>query len=100
MPRPRTFDEDQVIEDAMQLFWSRGYEATSLTDLTATLGVHPGSLYRVFGDKHELFLRALDRYRDTQTLPAIAALGEDGPVLDHIRAMLAGVVRDAIAEPR
>ena len=50
----------------MELFWTRGYEATSVSDLTAELGVHPGSLYRTFGDKHVLFLRALARCRDSQ----------------------------------
>jgi AcrR family transcriptional regulator len=58
------FDEQDIIDHAMELFWTRGYEATSVADLTAELGVHPGSLYRTFGDKHALFLRALARYRE------------------------------------
>jgi len=70
----------------MELFWTRGYEATSVADLTGELGVHPGSLYRAFGDKHALFLRALARYRETQARPLAPALLAGGPVLPRIRA--------------
>ena len=51
MPRPRGFDSDHVVDRAMELFRTQGYDATSVSDLTAELGVHPGSLYRTFGDK-------------------------------------------------
>jgi len=54
--------------------------------------VHPGSLYRTFGDKHALFLRALDRYRETQALPLAPALLAGGPVLPRIRAALVGFI--------
>ena len=68
--RPREFDVDQALDDAMQAFWTKGYEATSLTDLMAATGLHKGSLYQAFGDKHSLFLQALHRYlaemRETQ----------------------------------
>jgi TetR/AcrR family transcriptional repressor of nem operon len=60
--RPRQFDEDEVLDAAMQAFWSKGYEATSLGDLMAATGLHKGSLYQAFGDKHALFLQALQRY--------------------------------------
>jgi len=64
--RSRGFDDQQVVERAMELFWTKGYTATSVSDLAGTLGVYPGSLYRTFGDKHALFLRALAHYRDSQ----------------------------------
>jgi TetR/AcrR family transcriptional regulator, transcriptional repressor for nem operon len=73
MPRPRHFDEQDVVDRAMELFWTEGYEATSVTDLTAQLGVHSGSLYRTFGDEHALFVRALGRYRETQAIPLAPA---------------------------
>ena len=60
--RPRQFDEDLALESAMQAFWAKGYEATSLADLMAATGLHKGSLYQAFGDKHSLFVRALNRY--------------------------------------
>jgi TetR/AcrR family transcriptional regulator, transcriptional repressor for nem operon len=102
VPRPRSFDEEQVIDRAMELFWTRGYEATSVCDLTAELGVHPGSLYRTFGDKHALFLRALARYRDSQARTLAPALLAGGPVLPRIRAALVGFIELAAEqdEPR
>jgi AcrR family transcriptional regulator len=62
MPRPRKFDETDVIAAARDEFWSRGYAATSVDDLTSVTGLGKGSLYGAFGDKHGLFLRALDDY--------------------------------------
>ena len=65
MPRPREFDESDVVAAARDEFWSRGYAATSVDDLTAVTGLGKGSLYGAFGDKHGLFLRALDDYIGT-----------------------------------
>lgn len=62
MGRPRTFDLDEAIDRATDVFWSRGYEATSISDLKGALGIETGSLYKAFGSKHGLFLAALDRY--------------------------------------
>lgn len=98
VPRPRKFDVDHVIDSAMELFWTRGYEATSLSDLTAELGIHPGSLYRTFGDKHALFLRALERYHETRALRVGSALLAGGPVLPRIRGVLIGLIEIAAEE--
>ncbi len=65
--RPREFNEDSALEAAMRLFWERGYEGTSLNDLTEAMGVNRGSLYATFGDKESLFLKALARYADGPT---------------------------------
>jgi AcrR family transcriptional regulator len=62
MARPRTFDEGDVIAAVRDEFWNRGYAATSVDDLTAATGLGKGSLYGAFGDKHSLYLRALDDY--------------------------------------
>ena len=62
--RPRKFDRDEALETAMRLFWSRGYEATSISDLTAAMGITPPSLYGTFGDKKSLFLEAVERYQE------------------------------------
>jgi len=62
MARTREFDEEKVLEAAMQLFWEKGYEATSLSDLTARMGIQRPSIYSTFGDKKELFEAALRRY--------------------------------------
>jgi AcrR family transcriptional regulator len=60
--RPRTFDTDAALENAMQVFWRKGYEGASLSDLTAAMGINPPSLYAAFGSKDELFRKAMDRY--------------------------------------
>ena len=60
--RPREFDEEQVLDAAMKAFWTNGYEATSLADLVSVTGLHKGSLYQAFGDKHTLFVQTLNRY--------------------------------------
>ena len=67
MPRPREFDEGTALQAAMECFWQRGYEATSLRDLTASMGLTAPSLYNAFGDKQRLFARALERYLDNTT---------------------------------
>src|SRR4030088_2756118 len=84
----------------MELFWTRGYEATSVADLTEELGVHPGSLYRTFGDKHALFLRALTRYRDSQARALAPALLAGGRVLPRIRAALVGFIQLAAEQEK
>jgi len=60
--RPRSFDREAALDAAMRLFWEHGYEATSLAQLTAAIGVSAPSLYTAFGDKEALFLQAVDRY--------------------------------------
>src|SRR5512138_2229745 len=62
MARPREFDVDQALDRATQLFWARGYEATSVQDLVDALGVNRASLYATFGDKAQLFTAVLRRY--------------------------------------
>src|SRR6187399_1247477 len=60
--RPRAFDIDAALEKAMQVFWQKGYEGTSLSDLTEAMGINRPSLYAAYGNKEELFRKALDRY--------------------------------------
>jgi TetR/AcrR family transcriptional regulator, copper-responsive repressor len=60
--RPRAFDRDDALDRAMLLFWNRGYDATSVSELTDSMGITPPSLYAAFGDKKRLFLEAVDRY--------------------------------------
>lgn len=60
--RPKLFDNDEILEKALQVFWERGYEGASMAELTSTLGVNKPSLYAAFGNKEELFRQALSRY--------------------------------------
>lgn len=62
MVRPREFQEDKALEKAMLLFWEKGYEATSLSDLTTSMGIQKPSIYAAFGDKKDLFEAALRKY--------------------------------------
>lgn len=64
MARPRTFDPDEVLNSAREIFWRKGFHGTSLDDITAATGLAKPSLYAAFGDKDALFLKVLDRYHD------------------------------------
>jgi AcrR family transcriptional regulator len=79
--RPRTFDADAALENAMRIFWRKGYEGTSLSDLTDAMDINPPSLYAAFGSKEGLFRRAMDRY-------------EAGPANYTPRALLARTARE------
>jgi AcrR family transcriptional regulator len=60
--RPRAFDPDKALDAALQVFWRKGYEGASLSDLTVAMGINKPSLYAAFGDKQALFRKAVDRY--------------------------------------
>lgn len=77
MPRAKCFDRDEALQNAMQAFWENGYEATSVQDLVDRMGINRGSLYDTFGDKHQLFLEALDHYT-IESLSRNAALKKEG----------------------
>ncbi len=102
MGRPREFDIDRALEDAMYVFWSHGYHATSLTDLTEAMHLKRGSLYAAFGDKHQLFLAAFDRYTDSLVEQTMAAVLE-GPgveidALDALRTYLYEFAQRAVGD--
>jgi TetR/AcrR family transcriptional repressor of nem operon len=60
--RPQEFDRDEALAKAMEVFWKRGYEATSVQDLLDGMGIHRGSMYNTFGDKQSLFVEAIEHY--------------------------------------
>ena len=80
--RPISFDKDAALEAAMLLFWERGFEGTSMADLTQAMGLNPSSIYAAFGDKHALFSLAVRRYLETRARYAEEALAE--PTLDKV----------------
>lgn len=99
MPRKAAFDRETALKNAMELFWSKGFHATSLKDIEAALDMRPGSIYAAFGSKEALFEAALDLYSDTSAKALAAAMAEAGSPLGglaaHIRnlgAMMAGAV--------
>lgn len=96
--RPRSFDDAQVVDGALELFWRRGYAATSFRDLKAELGVLPGSLYAAYGDKHALFLRTLSRFAE-RTRQQATDLTAASPVLPRARDLLVAVLDAAHDTP-
>jgi TetR/AcrR family transcriptional repressor of nem operon len=96
MARTREFDTEAAVSRAMELFWTRGYEATSVRDLTGHLGIGQGSLYAAFGDKDGLYRAALGHYRTTLAADALTSLGEGVDARSAIRTMLVERVRIAV----
>jgi AcrR family transcriptional regulator len=84
MPRPRAFDEDQLVATAKQLFWDHGYGSTSVGDLEAATGLSRSSLYTAFGTKRDLFAAALRLYLETFIDPLLSPLEGDGAGLREI----------------
>lgn len=72
--RPRSFDTDAALDAAVLVFWEKGYDGTSLTDLTSAMGINRPSLYATYGNKRDLFIRAIDRYATTHGSRAFSAL--------------------------
>src|ERR1700720_4979751 len=90
----KQFDRIEALDRAMAVFWSRGYEATSIDDLVRATGIGRGSLYGTFGDKRQLFLAALDRYWNTVGMEMFAELSD--PDARHaIERMFDALIRRA-----
>jgi AcrR family transcriptional regulator len=86
--RPRSFDKEKALASAMRIFWEKGFEQTSLADLTTAMKIAPPSLYAAFGSKEGLFLEALDLYRTTINPEIRDALLSEGPVKEAIQGFL------------
>jgi TetR/AcrR family transcriptional repressor of nem operon len=78
MGRPKKFEREILIEKAMKVFWAKGYEATSISDLAEAMGILSGSLYNMFGDKKSLFLESLELYEATAQRMFLSVLEEPG----------------------
>ncbi|MER6995338.1 TetR/AcrR family transcriptional regulator [Streptomyces sp. NPDC000410] len=99
MARPKQFDPEIAVDQAMEVFWRKGYAATTPQDLTDALGIGKGSLYNAFGSKHALFEKALHRYRDSQALALVELVGESGPVKVRLRKVLRLLAETDLADP-
>jgi TetR/AcrR family transcriptional repressor of nem operon len=96
MARPREFDEAAVLDAAIQQFWLRGYEATSVRDLADQMGIAGASLYNAFGDKRALYERSLNRYLDQTFRERIRRLEHGLPPRDAIVAFLQEIIKRSL----
>ena len=100
MARTKEFDPDAALRDALELFWERGYEATSMADLVDHLGVARASIYATFGGKRELYLKALDRYGELAHPHLLSELSQPGPALPAVRALVTRYALEAAQDDR
>lgn len=98
MARPREFDETAALNAAMQCFWARGYEATSVRDLASDMGITGASLYNAFGDKRSLYRRALEHYLDRSVRERIGRLEASLSSRDAIAAFLQEVIERSLSD--
>jgi AcrR family transcriptional regulator len=96
--RPRTFDPDTALRQALDLFWERGYEGTSLKDLAEAMGIASASIYACFGSKEDLFRKVMALYGTTSGGPPRRALCEQPTTRAAIHEMLRAVA-DEITRP-
>ncbi len=97
MGRPRKFDTDRAIEVASDLFWRKGYDQTSLQDLTAAMGISAPSFYFAFGSKEALFMRVVEAYRRERVIAVRQALAR--PTLGQALARMFEVVIEFLTDP-
>jgi AcrR family transcriptional regulator len=98
MARPKEFDRDEALKRAMTVFWEKGYEATSTEDLLRAMGIGRQSMYDTFGDKHRLFLEALQRYHAEQGTGLVARLHGKASPLSAIEDVLLSIAAETPAE--
>src|SRR6266481_743931 len=99
MGRLKAFDEDEVLDAAVDCFWAHGYEATSVRDLADRMGIGGASLYNAYGDKRALFARSLERYANRSMRERIARLEERHRPKEAIRAFLAEIIDRSLKDP-
>ena len=100
MPRPKEFNPDDAIEKAMQVFWYKGYEATSMEDLLTAMDLNRGSRYGTFDDKRQLTLKVMDRYCHGFVAEKFSLLDQPRPALPTLRRFIHGMIEGALADPQ
>lgn len=100
MGRQREFDEDKAMDRAIDCFWGRGYEATSVRDLADHMGIGGASLYNAYGGKRALFVTALERYADRTSRQRIVRLEGTSRPRDAIRSFFAEIIDRSLADPQ
>jgi TetR/AcrR family transcriptional regulator, transcriptional repressor for nem operon len=98
MPRNREFDEAMVIETATDLFWKKGYHAVSTQDLIDAFGISKSSMYGAYKDKKNLFLLALENYRNNTSKKMIEVLQQERPFKKTMASLLNGLIKESLAD--
>jgi TetR/AcrR family transcriptional regulator, transcriptional repressor for nem operon len=96
--RTKEFDPDAALQKALELFWERGYEATSMADLVQHLGVARASIYATFGGKHDLYVKAFERYLQARDPNVVEALSQPGPALPAIRSLIESYAKESLCD--
>ena len=99
MPRPVEYERGQVLDRAMQTFWRKGYNATSMKDLTKATGLQPGSLYSAFENKRSLFLETLEAYYELNMTGLDERLSGEGSPVERIRAAFERIIEQSLQDP-
>lgn len=98
MPWEKDFDEDDVLQRAMRVFWSKGYEATSMSDLTKAMKINKGSLYNAFGNKKALFAKTILKYRFENHRAALRLIEAIDDPIEAIGALFDGLIAESAAD--
>ncbi len=99
MPRNKQFDEEEILDKAMVIFWEKGYHETSITDLIEGLGLSNASIYHSFKGKRQLFERAFERYRQRSLEGIQAFLSTETDVKAGLRFMFQKVIENDLLDP-
>lgn len=92
MGRHFEFNREETLTKAMEVFWQKGYKATSIKDITAHTGLKPGSIYNTFGDKHSLFIEAIEHYGEVVTSNILKTLSAGGSPSENIKKFFTDLV--------
>lgn len=99
MARLKEFDEERALDAAVDCFWLRGYEATSVRDLANAMGIGGASLYNAYGDKRALFSRSLERYAERSMRNRIARMEASHQPKEAVRAFIAEIIDRSLKDP-
>lgn len=99
MPRVKQFNEDEVLQKAINVFWMKGYHATSIQDLVDALEINRASIYHTFGDKQQLFNRAFCQYRESSQGSVREFLHGFSSVREGMHSLFEYAIDDALADP-
>ena len=100
MSRTKSFDREVVLENAMELFWEKGFHGTSMQDLVDHLGINRASLYDTYGDKYNLFLETLSHYRKVQSHRLNNLLNDQKNILHFLEDFLVNTLEDGKCDPK